>query len=823
VIAALVAWLAVAILFTAAARADLQVQHDSYVATEAGGDADGIIGPGDPFTLTEKLHSANPNGTLTQVNGTLQTAAQGVSVTQATSPYPDLYFNATSPSSNTTAFQALLASSVDCGVNVPFALQLTANQNGQPAGSQSLSFTVQTGAAGAFKSYTSTQVPLSIPDVGYAISSFTVPSAGRVRGVRVQIGSLTHTYDGDLRIELISPDGTDVHLIEPNNNNTGANFTNTVFDDAAPTTITSATAPYTGSFKPVQFLSNFIGVQQQGTWQLKITDVSPGNTGTLNGWGSSVKPAVCTTTPIASFTATPNPATPNTSVSFDGTGSVEPNPNATITGYAWNFGDGSTGSGSATTHPYALRGSYTVTLTVTDNASPTPKSATTTLPVTVGQAPVAAIQATPSSPVSGQQVTFDASGSTHDPAGSIANYSWDLDGSGNFATNTGTTAQVTTSFPSKGPVAVSVRVTDDLGATATATTKVTVANAPPVASFTASAPAVTGQPVAFDGTSSRDIDDAIVDYKWDLDGSGRYATDTGSTPSASFTYSSAATVTVGLRVTDTDGATNQTTRTIQVVRPPVAALTATPAIPTSGQLVTLDASGSSDPAGTIVAYSFDLDGSGRYATSTGASPVLRQAFTAGTYHLGVRVTDSFGATAVAPLTLVVTSPGGAGTTGTGPTSLLALLGPTIGGDPAAGIAGLTGGDLQAIVRGSDNHFAAIGGAVVRRAGAVAKHGLWLNLLADRPASFSLTVSIAAADAKRLHISRSQRTKALQKLISVATRLRSAGQRPYNVVLPAGARSKLGKLRGRVQLVVTGAADDGHGHRTALSRTFEVKR
>jgi hypothetical protein len=178
---------------------------------------------------------------------------------------------------------------------------------------------------------------------------------------------------------------------------------------------------------------------------------------------------------------------------------------------------------------------------------------------------------------------------------------------------------------------------------------------------------------------------------------------------------------------------------------------------------------------------------------------------------------------VAPLTLVVTSPGGAGTTGTGPTSLLALLGPTIGGDPAAGIAGLTGGDLQAIVRGSDNHFAAIGGAVVRRAGAVAKHGLWLNLLADRPASFSLTVSIAAADAKRLHISRSQRTKALQKLISVATRLRSAGQRPYNVVLPAGARSKLGKLRGRVQLVVTGAADDGHGHRTALSRTFEVKR
>jgi subtilisin-like proprotein convertase family protein len=533
--AALVTSVAGATVFTAAARADLQVQHDSYTATEAaGGDGDGIIGPGDPFTLTEKLHSSNPNGTLTQVNGTVQTAATGVNVTQASSPYPDLAFGVSQ--SNTTPFGALLSSSLDCGVDVPFTLQLTAKQNGQP-GSQSLSFTVHTGTDGAFKSYTSTQVPLSIPDVGYVISRFTVPTVGRVKGVRVQIGSLTHTYDGDLRIELIAPDGTDVHLIEPDNANTGQNFTNTVFDDAAATAITSASAPYTGSFKPVQHLSNFIGVQQQGTWQLKITDVSPGNSGTLNSWGASVKPAVCTTTPIASFTATPNPATPGTSVNFDASGSVEPNPNATISDYKWDF-DGSgtyaTDTGATPTANHAFtRGSFTVGLRITDSAG---KSATTTLPVSVGQAPVAAIQAAPGSPVSGQQVTFDASGSTHDPAGWIKDYSWDLDGSGNYATDTGSTPRVTTSYPSKGPVAVSVRVTDDVGATATATTTLTVANAPPVASFTASAPAVAGQAVTFNGTSSSDIDDAIVDYKWDLDGSGRYATDTGSTPSASFTY-----------------------------------------------------------------------------------------------------------------------------------------------------------------------------------------------------------------------------------------------------------------------------------------------
>jgi|GEM_PF-4899032 len=41
----------------------------------------------------------------------------------------------------------------------------------------------------------------------------------------------------------------------------------------------------------------------------------------------------------------------------------------TITSYAWNFGDGTTAEGIAVDHTYTLAASYTVTLTVTDNAS----------------------------------------------------------------------------------------------------------------------------------------------------------------------------------------------------------------------------------------------------------------------------------------------------------------------------------------------------------------------------------------------------------------------------------------------------------------------
>jgi hypothetical protein len=55
---------------------------------------------------------------------------------------------------------------------------------------------------------------------------------------------------------------------------------------------------------------------------------------------------------------------------------------------------------------------------------------------------------------------------------------------------------------------------------------------------------------------------------------------------------------------------------------PVAAFKA-PSRAVSGQTITLDASGSKDPDGTIVSYLWDLDGNGSMETSSGASPTLR--------------------------------------------------------------------------------------------------------------------------------------------------------------------------------------------------------
>ena len=51
-------------------------------------------------------------------------------------------------------------------------------------------------------------------------------------------------------------------------------------------------------------------------------------------------------------------------VSFDGSGSTD---DGTIVSYQWDFSDGSTASGVHVTHSYVAAGTYTVTLTVTDN------------------------------------------------------------------------------------------------------------------------------------------------------------------------------------------------------------------------------------------------------------------------------------------------------------------------------------------------------------------------------------------------------------------------------------------------------------------------
>jgi hypothetical protein len=74
----------------------------------------------------------------------------------------------------------------------------------------------------------------------------------------------------DLMVTLVSPTGTSVTLFDGVGDGFGGNFTGTILDDEATDPIASGSAPFAGSFQPLDSLSAFDGEDPNGTWQTAI-------------------------------------------------------------------------------------------------------------------------------------------------------------------------------------------------------------------------------------------------------------------------------------------------------------------------------------------------------------------------------------------------------------------------------------------------------------------------------------------------------------------------------------------------------------------------
>jgi hypothetical protein len=98
---------------------------------------------------------------------------------------------------------------------------------------------------------------------------------------------------------------------------------------------------------------------------------------------------------------------------------------------------------------------------------------------TTSSPPTANLTVGPNRALVGTNVTFDGSGSS-DPDGPLAIYEWDFDNDGTFDAS-GTDAKVTRSFSTPGDFTASLRVTDGVGhtATASATYTITASTIPP--------------------------------------------------------------------------------------------------------------------------------------------------------------------------------------------------------------------------------------------------------------------------------------------------------------------------------------------------------
>ena len=189
-------------------------------------------------------------------------------------------------------------------------------------------------------------------------------------------------------------------------------------------------------------------------------------------------------------------------------------------------------------------------------------------------------------------------------------------------------------------------------------------------------PSLCGEPMAFDGNTSfhSNPDRSIALYEWDFDYDGS-SFDVGATgATAAHGYGSRSNpVTAALRVTD-DGAPPRSALATRVVHPgelnraPVADAGGPYAV-NPGGVLELNGLGSYDPdapCGDAIAFwDWDLDANGGYGDATGPRPSLPWSAAefllcggpcadAGNYPIGLRVTDSHGATATAFSEVAVT-------------------------------------------------------------------------------------------------------------------------------------------------------------------------
>ncbi len=399
-----------------------------------------------------------------------------------------------------------------------------------------------------------------------------------------------------------------------------------------------------------------------GTWYVMIRAYSTFSGLTLS---ASYQGAVSNSAPNASF----NVSTSYLVASFTDTSTDS---DGSIASRSWSLGDGGTSSMANPGHTYASAGTYSVTLTVTDNDGATDSH---TANVTVTAPPSGPTELSNGSTVSNLQAStgneldfvltvpsgasnlkFAMSGGTGDAdiyvrlgaAPTTSTYDYRPYKTGNSET-------VDVPSPGGGAWYVMIRAYSAFsGVSLTASYDNPVSNNAPTANFTASTADLS---VSFTD-SSTDSDGSIASRSWSF-GDGGSSTLTN----PSHTYAAAGSYTITLTVSDNDGATDSHSASVTVTEPagggnelangvPVSSMSAS----TGGELhYTMDVpSGASDLVFTMSGGTGDADIYVRYGaaptTSTydyrpyktgNAETVTATTATAGTWYVMVRAYSTF--------------------------------------------------------------------------------------------------------------------------------------------------------------------------------------
>ncbi|MBL7889517.1 MAG: CotH kinase family protein [Bacteroidia bacterium] len=123
-----------------------------------------------------------------------------------------------------------------------------------------------------------------VNDFNLTVSGLSPAAINTSHGLINVCLDISHTYDSDLNVHLVAPDGTEINLFSGIGGGDD-DFTNTCLSQSSSTPIGTATAPFTGTFKPQETLGNMNNGQNgNGVWKLRIVDTYPADAGVLNSW-----------------------------------------------------------------------------------------------------------------------------------------------------------------------------------------------------------------------------------------------------------------------------------------------------------------------------------------------------------------------------------------------------------------------------------------------------------------------------------------------------------------------------------------------------------
>ena len=194
-----------------------------------------------------------------------------------------------------------------------------------------------------------------------------------------------------------------------------------------------------------------------------------------------------------------------------------------ISSFELDFDDGDAYSNSSNpifpvtiNHTYSSFSSYKAELTVTDTNG---SSTSDDISINVNNpAPTASFTYSPDSPDEGEEVDFDASGSSAISGRTIEEYKWDFDDDGSYDDGNGESESYTWNVP--GTKIVRLQVTDSEGDIDTYSENIGIisTNQKPVADAGGPYKGFMNENISFDAKNSDDPDGDSLTYTWDFDG-----------------------------------------------------------------------------------------------------------------------------------------------------------------------------------------------------------------------------------------------------------------------------------------------------------------